>query len=344
MAGLLGDPGGSRPGHPPESPPTAHAVGGFLGETMKAISNSVFSHTLLKSFKSFTKKRTEDEFHQFANLIFQNKLKVFEHVRSKQASAHNQTDLLFAELYSCFLWKFRTMDHYFMEDGVADFCTGSVKNFTEDYYKPMPSPDAVRCPKMDQGWLCDHAVANSDGSLKSGYVIHFPARERRNSVIVLPNFVFKLKGTRSAKIYLHAIVNGFDVILSPTHTSGKAPEHDDGGQEWLNRLVYGLGLYTEAFPEAITLTAMRANFKTGSGRCIRVKQSPIMKEENQHAVSPHYRRGHFRVLISERFTHKRGETVFVKGTFIKGKSFDVMNDAAPLALSTNHPTPHADHC
>jgi len=41
--------------------------------------------------------------------------------------------------------------------------------------------------------------------------------------------------------------------------------------------------------------------------------------------SPHYRVGHFRLLASERFTHKRGQVVFVHGCFVKGNAATVLS-------------------
>lgn len=95
-------------------------------------------------------------------------------------------------------------------------------------------------------------------------------------------------------------------------------------------LVYGLSLYIDAFPDAITPTNMRDSLKNReSGRNIRIARSSILNEEDRNSVSPHFRRGHFRVLESERFTKKKGQTIFVKGTFIKGRSYDVHNDSQP---------------
>ena len=58
-----------------------------------------------------------------------------------------------------------------------------------------------------------------------------------------------------------------------------------------------------------------------------IGRSPVMEHEEKQARSPHWRRGHFRVLQSEKYTHKRGQTVFVKGTFVRGTAFDILDDA-----------------
>jgi hypothetical protein len=38
---------------------------------------------------------------------------------------------------------------------------------------------------------------------------------------------------------------------------------------------------------------------------------------------PHYRIGHFRLLSSDKFVHKKGQIIFVHGTFVKGKAMTV---------------------
>jgi hypothetical protein len=40
---------------------------------------------------------------------------------------------------------------------------------------------------------------------------------------------------------------------------------------------------------------------------------------------PHYRIGHFRLLSSDKFVHKKGQVIFVHGTFVKGKALTVLS-------------------
>jgi len=39
---------------------------------------------------------------------------------------------------------------------------------------------------------------------------------------------------------------------------------------------------------------------------------------------PHYRVGHFRFLSSEKFVHKKGQTIFIHGCFVKGQALTVL--------------------
>jgi hypothetical protein len=54
--------------------------------------------------------------------------------------------------------------------------------------------------------------------------------------------------------------------------------------------------------------------------------SPKVRLGGTHdSPTPHFRIGHFRVLRSERFTHKRFQTVFVHETFVRGKASTVLS-------------------
>lgn len=43
-------------------------------------------------------------------------------------------------------------------------------------------------------------------------------------------------------------------------------------------------------------------------------------------VSPHLRSGHFRYLGSEYFSKKRGRTIFVKSSFVKGHAKTIISE------------------
>jgi len=54
--------------------------------------------------------------------------------------------------------------------------------------------------------------------------------------------------------------------------------------------------------------------------------SPKVREHTERGeVSAHFRKGHFRTLRSERFTHKRWKAVFVKATFVKGEALTILS-------------------
>ena len=90
--------------------------------------------------------------------------------------------------------------------------------------------------------------------------------------------------------------------------------------------VKALIFYMHAFPEVvIPHSEAPVLCKVQAAQRLYVPANETARAETQGARSPHYRRGHLRHLTSERFVHKRGQTVFVRGSFVKGKAFDVLS-------------------
>lgn len=91
-------------------------------------------------------------------------------------------------------------------------------------------------------------------------------------------------------------------------------------------------LYAEAFPDSVIKYKGDSDINC-KGTFFRTKMSheasSHKKDHDRNSASPHWRRGHFRMLSSDMFKNKKGQTVFVKGTFVKGHAFSVMNDAPP---------------
>lgn len=250
---------------------------------------------------------------------------------AKLAETHGVKDmhLFAAEVYSSYLWKYKQCHHYFLDDGIADFCVSSVKELSRKFYKPLPEPDTIAITNHPQ-WMKATIVVNDDYTLKAGIAIHFPSRERLKSIMLVQDFAVR----HSVKIgynpnygekHLCSIVNGEDILLTQVLKDGEIINcsNSDEGQVWINKLVFGLGLYVDAFPDAVTTTgAIGQVVTTHRPKCFNVSKSEIMKSENVNAVSPHYRRGHFRLLQDERYK-KKGQSIFIKGSFVKGQAFDV---------------------
>jgi hypothetical protein len=106
-------------------------------------------------------------------------------------------------------------------------------------------------------------------------------------------------------------------------------DYDGSPEMQYGKLIVGLGMYCNCFPETL---------KEGPPQD--VKHPSMHAYENSKTVgisakihtggthdSPiaHFRRGHFRVLRSEKFTHKRFQAVFVRETFVAGKAKTVLS-------------------
>jgi hypothetical protein len=237
--------------------------------------------------------------------------------------------LLAAECYASYLWKYKRCHHYFLDSGIADFCVKSVKELTEKFYKPLPEPESIILDDVPK-WMRASIVLNRDYTVKSGIVLHFPSNERLRSVMIVQNFglLHSVKmgyNPNFGESFLCSIVDGEDILLPHGWSFGKANSfEDDDGQDWLARLVFGIGLYIDAFPDSIKETGAYGQVATvNMPKCWDVQKSVIMETENKNALSPHYRRGHFRLLQDERYINKKGQSVFVKGTFVKGQAYEV---------------------
>ena len=100
-------------------------------------------------------------------------------------------------------------------------------------------------------------------------------------------------------------------------------------EEPLARLFYNLCMYVEAFPDCLVdgspdeVKAFNIFYHAGKNR--RIKLATHESLIDRSGVTPHFRRGHFRRLMSEHWTKKRGQVVFVRSTFVKGKAETVLD-------------------
>jgi hypothetical protein len=228
----------------------------------------------------------------------------------------------FLEAACLFLWKFRQIKHYFLAPGIADFCISSVKEFSPDYSKRFPNCDLVDAPSM---------FATIGGHMPGGFAVHFPSSERFRSIVAIPKFIkpeYFIRGSGRSwgvkDVYYIAASNGECGVLLHEKEEGIGFEGVDVG-----RLLFGLSLYMDAFPDAVVEAGSESvhQIKHYAGARHIVNRNEIIDEEHRNSVSPHWRRGHFRLLSSEKFIRKQGQTIYIRGTFVKGRAFDVLDDA-----------------
>lgn len=74
-------------------------------------------------------------------------------------------------------------------------------------------------------------------------------------------------------------------------------------------------LYKACFPEKITITPPKCKIEYNGG-----KKSYIVGESpdviRRDGVRAHFRRGHYRLLSSDKYTHKKGQIVFISSSFV----------------------------
>lgn len=99
---------------------------------------------------------------------------------------------------------------------------------------------------------------------------------------------------------------------------------------YITKLIVGLGMYAACFPEVIKPgppTELKHPSQHQYRESVQVGVADEVFSAGGTHESPvaHYRKGHFRVLRSERFTHKRFQAVFVRDTFVKGRALTVLS-------------------
>lgn len=238
-----------------------------------------------KEFKTYRKNGGESSFSAWAT------------ERSKSLTDPAATVAYLSHMAALHALRIKGCAHYFIDRDVCEFSRTSVKEFSEVY-------------RDDTFFSC------------LPLALHFPSSEQQNSWMVLPDvdpFFCCVVGcsleTGAQKTGLYRIRRIGD--LSATTLEACIEREID--QIW--RLLFGLSLYVRAFPECVN--EMQTNpmpWLQGTRRMI--GRHAIIEEEESRSVLPHFRRGHFRVLQSERY-HEPGKVVFVKGTFVKGRAYHV---------------------
>jgi hypothetical protein len=308
---------------------------------------STYSTAVWPYFKRFYPKRTERDYAEFAYRIY---AEVASKVPAESRGITWMRDSIYVENYTNFLWKFRNLKHYFLAPGVANFCASSVKDFSEEYCKRFPVCDHQEPPcSLDKYPFIEPDVAG--GKIQGGFAVHFPTKEHRKSVIIIPNAIIPIKsppkieqevpGVKYCMLFYFVASDGENTFIMQQDTKPNPHNEWDSDIKWMTRLIFGLSLYLDAFPDAVVEASAENvhQIKHYDGtRCI-VNRNEIVDEENRHSVTPHWRRGHFRILTSEKFVRKQGQTVYVRGTFVKGKAFDVMDDTPETPTQTRKETP-----
>jgi hypothetical protein len=219
-------------------------------------------------------------------------------------------------MHALFLWKYHTMQHFFLAPGVAGFCRDAVREFSVEYCKRLPVCQPVPQPAIDNVvafWPFAGGASDTEG----GFAIHIPVREDRRSVICIPDYHNPLPKEKlppghnfGGEHYYCGITDGLaGVLMQPV---GGLCDQDRAND--IGKLVFGLSLYMDAFPDAVVEAGAENvhQIKHYDGARHIVNRNEIVDEEHRHSVSPHWRRGHFRLLASAKFVRKQGQKAKVE--------------------------------
>jgi hypothetical protein len=98
---------------------------------------------------------------------------------------------------------------------------------------------------------------------------------------------------------------------------------------WYTKLIVGLGMYVSCFPETITEGVpedlKHPSYHPYAKPFVIGVSNKIRGVGTGDSVNPHYRKGHWRLLQSEKFTHKRYQSIFVSECFIHGEADTILS-------------------
>jgi hypothetical protein len=93
-----------------------------------------------------------------------------------------------------------------------------------------------------------------------------------------------------------------------------------------NRVILNLIFYMNAFPENV-INGVPSRAIIDENIAVADKKFTISKNIElfqNYELSPHLRRGHWRTFTSDYYTNKKGETIWIDPTFIKGDAYTVI--------------------
>lgn len=222
------------------------------------------------------------------------------------------------------------IDHFRILQGLVTDASALLGNCSHIF---ISSPDFCR-------WLEDSAgdvltPRHMQAAIESFYsgdnltsIFHFPTASNRESFAIAPVYRFSDKAETLLSISwsASAFPGQFSLLscreCSTSHKPGRLPQ--------IARLLCGLGLYINCFPETVRPgvpedLAHPSHHKYADALSIGIAPA-IQAIKGTHA-SPcgHFRNGHFRVLRSDKFTKKRWQAIFIAETFVKGKASTVLS-------------------
>jgi len=186
------------------------------------------------------------------------------------------------------------------------------------------------CPKLIDG--SPEAMLEMTG--EKVFVIHFPTRSKYRC------FGFKYYPPCEANGYKPALWITFSDNGSKVDGGDKTPwgcihYSNCNGVEYgtvfeiHSRLLSSIGMYLSCFPEMLKDGPPDDVKHPSHHQYPEIKTigvSPEVRIHSEHGeVTPHFRRGHFRVLRSDQFTKKRFQVVFVRQCFVKGEALTVLS-------------------
>lgn len=189
------------------------------------------------------------------------------------------------------------------------------------YLMEMDIPDKTNIHQflMAQGGNPIFNILSETEKYTVDFCIHFPNDSFGYSIKIAydevnKDFIFHI---------IHEAENDFFAYLKNVQNSEVWP---------ICKLVINALFYINCFPDCIVDGIPKGmkliNEFTNPKKQIRVSEKllPYINKLSNHIISPHFRMGHFRYLGSNYYVNKKGQTIFIEPTFVKGNSKIVLTD------------------
>jgi len=253
--------------------------------------------------------------------------------------------------YSQFIFKGPNTIDFYTTSSVNDICTHLKKSGillpTEDEYNELSGLcyAASMIEKEAKLGSCKHFFFKGDGMrdwlMKCAAPLNsektsilFNNAPTKNHIHVLP-FMFHFLGGNSPS-YLCAWVPQYGgaepflfILLGKNQPephliryirNGTSIERYDGEVAVVSSALAYIQCFPDTVKDGIPDDLKHQNYYRKS-LCKSIGTHHSLIQHN--GPSPHYRVGHFRLLSSDKFVHKKGRIIFVHGTFVKGKAATV---------------------
>ena len=249
--------------------------------------------------------------------------------------------LNYVSFLSYYHYYYRHTTHIFLNSEVVDFLQSVIRDYSKPYLDEYPLVDNIKHKDIKDKIKYDLKVTPS-------FVLHFPAVYKVPSVVIFPRYTINQFELRNGKAQvksletndvLFALSSGNDSVIFPSKESSikrflieYQNAHDKFSElDFLYKIAISFGLFLKKFPNSLTAVSGKIfenQCQRGKQRVLSPKAYKFITNHNslnkQHFSSPHWRSGHFRYLSSERYKAKRFSSIYVEGTFVKGKAKEVI--------------------
>lgn len=274
-------------------------IGTSRAVTKDGVRFSGMPNNLMRMAKIIKDKHGDDVLNDFGNNEWDGLIDIW------ASCGHNyQTSVAFA--YSVFLFNKKDWQSiYVADDHLTNFLSSySVKDSDFRLFYQV----------------IDNLMPNFDGS--RSFAIHLP--DIKHSL-----FVFYVPSSDDDAGYLCYVKHdymGFCTIKPDGNNMDIIKQWGEYAEDW--KVIFGLFIYMDAFPDCVRAGPPEVvkGYVEKTNSLTLLTHDVIKRENEMSKVIPHMRRGHFRVLQSERYTKKRFQAVYVKPSMIGGESLTVTSE------------------